>query len=233
MNNEIVVWTVSTKIFVLKDIPVNEIQSELASYIDTAFAGQKLLEFHEANYYKQYCFSGLWPIEKDGVYKSDRIYTVTIRTVDKKLAQHFLEKLRNHYTETLKGLTTEIKIVPKKIIGEMYSLTSIIEKTDKGYWKNSMNLSQFEKRLFENAVKKYNQYTKEKMNEDFQLYTSLRFLNKVPVCNSYKGIKLLGDKIHLQIADNKQAQELAYFMLGTGIGEMNSRGYGFCNFRWI
>lgn len=233
MEKEIIVWSIRAKIFIIKDIPVREIQAKIAEYIDTSFAGTELLDFHEANCYKRYCLSGLWPIEKDGVYKKDNIYTTTIRTVDKELAQYFLEKLKNHYTETIKGLTTEIKIVSKKIISELYTLTSAIVKSDQGYWKNSMSLPQFEKRLFENAVKKYNQYTGEKMDEDFQLYTNLTFLNKKPVSNNYKDIKLLGDKIHLQIADNRQAQDLAYFILGAGILEMNSRGYGYCNFRWI
>ena len=58
-------------------------------------------------------------------------------------------------------------------------------------------------------------------------------MNKKPIGVEYKEIRLLGDKLNLQIADNEMAQELAYFLLGTGIGEMNSRGYGYCNFRWI
>lgn len=49
----------------------------------------------------------------------------------------------------------------------------------------------------------------------------------------YKGITLLGDKFDLKIADNKKAQELAYFLIGTGISEMNSRGAGYCNYKYI
>jgi len=30
-----------------------------------------------------------------------------------------------------------------------------------------------------------------------------------------------------------RAQELAYMAIGTGIGEMNARGQGFVNFRWL
>ena len=73
------------------------------------------------------------------------------------------------------------------------------------------------------------------MNEDFQWYTQITFLNKKPVPLSYdsKKIKLLGDKINLKIADNKQAQELTYFMLGAGLGELNSRGAGTCNYRYL
>ena len=96
-----------------------------------------------------------------------------------------------------------------------------------------MSLEEFERRLFDNAVKKYNQYTGKKIDEDFQLYTNITFLNRKPIANQYKGIQLLGDKVNLKIADNAQAQELAYFLLGTGLCELNSRGYGYCNYRWL
>ena len=93
----------------------------------------------------------------------------------------------------------------------------------------------FEQRLFSNAVKKYKQYTGEEVNEDFQWYTQITFLNKKPIALSYdsKKITLLGDKINLKIADNKQAKELTYFMLGAGLGELNSRGAGTCNYRYL
>lgn len=38
---------------------------------------------------------GLYPIEKDGVYKKEEIYTITIRTVDVELAKYFSKELRN------------------------------------------------------------------------------------------------------------------------------------------
>ena len=49
----------------------------------------------------------------------------------------------------------------------------------------------------------------------------------------FKDITFLGDKIRLSISDNKTAQELAYMALGTGIGEINSRGAGFLGWRWL
>ena len=71
------------------------------------------------------------------------------------------------------------------------------------------------------------------MEEEFSLFTGVEFLNKCPVATEYKGIKLLGDKLRLHIADNTSAQSLAYMALGTGILEMNARGFGFVNYRWI
>lgn len=55
----------------------------------------------------------------------------------------------------------------------------------------------------------------------------------MPVPAVYKNVKLLGDKIRLSVADNEAAQNLAYMSLGTGLGEMNSRGFGFINYRWL
>ena len=61
----------------------------------------------------------------------------------------------------------------------------------------------------------------------------LEFLNEGPIVMEYKNVKLLGDKVRLQIADNDSAQKLAYMSLGTGLLEMNSRGAGFVNYRWL
>lgn len=228
------VYELKIKTYILQDIPYPQTMRTIAGFIDSSLAKREdLLELHNQNQFKQYCFSGFYPLETNGVYQADHIYTVTLRTVDAKLAEYFLKVLKDHITPKMKGLTAEIRIVPKKIIGEIYSLLPVIMKSDGGYWRNTMELEEYERRLFENAVKKYQAYIGEGIEEDFQLYTGIRFMNKKPIGVDYKEIRLLGDKLNLQIADNEMAQELAYFLLGTGIGEMNSRGYGYCNFRWI
>lgn len=228
------VYEIRLKIFLLRDIPVIKIMGEEAEFIDSALAkDSKWLEYHEKNCLKNYCMGGLYPIEKDGVYKKEEIYTITIRTVDVELAKYFSKELRNHYTESIKGLTLENRILPKKFISEIYTLTPVIMKTDKGYWRDQISINEFERLLVENLIKKYNQYTGEKIDEDFQLYTGLTFMNRKPVKVEYKGIHLLGDKVNLKISDDVRAQELAYVLLGTGIGTMNARGYGYCNYRWL
>ena len=88
-------------------------------------------------------------------------------------------------------------------------------------------------RLFANTVKQYKFFTGEQIEEDFSLYTNIRFLNKHPIVCKYKNISLLGDKLNLQIATDEKSQNLAYFVLGTGLLEGGSRGNGFCNFQWI
>lgn len=232
-KNNIKVYEIRIKVYILRDIPLQEILATEAEFIDSALAqDQRWLEYHEVNQYKNYCFAGLYTIEKEGVYKKGNIYTITLRTVNVDLARYLSNILKNHYTDVIKGLTVENRILPKKIISEIYSLTPVIQKFD-GYWKKQISIGGFERRLFENAVKKYNQYMGERIEENFQLYTNIIFLNRKPIANEYKGIRILGDKISLKIADDVQAQEMAYFLLGTGLCEMNSRGYGYCNYRWV
>lgn len=225
---------IKLQIYLLKDIPQNKIQSKITSLIDGALAKENnLLMLHNSNQYKNYCFNQPYPIEKDKLYKEGNIYTLTLRTIDKSLATFFNNKLVNEYNSELKALKADIKVIPKKQIQKIYSLTPIILKTDSGYWKGVLSIDEFEKRLKENLIKKYKFITNEKIEEAFDLYTDIEFKNKKPIATEYKGIKLLGDKVNLEVADNPIAQELAYLSLGVGICEMNARGFGFLNYQWI
>lgn len=225
---------IKLQIYLLKDIPQNKIQSKITSLIDGALAKENnLLMLHNSNQYKNYCFNQPYPIEKDKLYKEGNIYTLTLRTIDKSLATFFNNKLVNEYNSELKALKADIKVIPKRQIQKIYSLTPIILKTDSGYWKGVLSIDEFERRLKENLIKKYKFITNEKIEAAFDLYTDIEFKNKKPIATEYKGIKLLGDKINLEVADNPIAQELAYLSLGVGICEMNARGFGFLNYQWI
>nr|WP_312292420.1 CRISPR-associated endoribonuclease Cas6 [Clostridium chromiireducens] len=228
------VFQIKLKIFVLKDIPIDESQAIIGVFIDSGLSkDRKLLELHESNKFKGYCFDAPYPLEEDKIYKKDKIYTLTIRTIDKDLADFFANVLVNEFNANIKGLTSEVRILPKKHIERLYSITPAVMKNEDGYWKNKIKLDEFEKRLKVNLIKKYNSITNSKINEDFQLYSTIEFKNRKPISIKYKNIKLLGDKISLNISENETAQELAYMSLGTGIFEMNARGYGFVNYRWL
>lgn len=228
------VFQIKLKIYLLQDIHVEDSQTKLSSFIDSGLVkNQKLLKFHESNKFKGYCFDAPYPLEEDKIYKRNKIYTVTIRTIEKDLAEFFTNKLVNEFNDNIKGLTSEIRILPKKHIEKLYSITPAIMKNEDGYWKNKIKLDEFERRLKENLIKKYNSRTDIKIDEKFQLYTTIEFKNKKPISTNYKNIKILGDKISLNIAENENAQKIAYMSLGTGIFEMNARGYGFVNYRWL
>lgn len=222
------------KIYLLEDISANRIQEEVTAFIDRGFLKDvRLKELHEINTFKNYCYDMPYPIEQDLVYKKGKIYTITIRTIDNNLADYFNEVCVNNYTKSIKGLVSEIRVLPKKHLRTVYTITPLIIKTEQGYWRTSMNISEFEQRLKNNLLKKWNCLHEQKLDDDFELYTLIELTNEKPISMEYKNIKLLGDKVRLHIADNKVAQNLAYMALGTGLGEMNSRGAGFLNYRWL
>lgn len=228
------VFEISILLFLLKDIDSEEAFSNVSDFIDSGMAKvPELLELHNKNVYKNYCFNSFYPLEGNKVYKHGNTYTIQIRTVDKKLADFFNEKLVNHFNGSIKGLTSTIKILPQRYIEKLYSITPVILKNDDGYWKGKLTLTEFENRLKANLVKKYNAIMGTKVDEEFQLYTSIEFLNKKPIAFNYKGKKILGDKISINISDDKTAQELSYMALGTGILEMNARGAGYMNYKWL
>ena len=228
------VYDIKIKLYMLREIPLRQIQSKVTSFLDKGFAGDtELLQMHESNAFKNYCFDFPYQIDSDKIYHKGKIYTLTVRTIDPKLAGYFSKVCVNCYTEDMKGLSAEMRILPHKHIQTLYTLTPVILKDEKGYWQKHMSLQDFEDRLKVNLIKKWNQAQGDKLVEDFQLYTMLEFLNEVPIPMEYKNIKLLGDKIRLQIADNETAQKVAYMALGTGLLEMNARGAGFVNYRWL
>lgn len=228
------VWELALKVYLKKNIQMEESQMEISKIIDSCLIRDiNLLNFHNNNQYKNYTFSSFYPIEKNKIYLAGKVYTVTLRTVEEKLINHFQKFLENESNEMIKALTLKIKTVPKKYIERIYSITSVVAKFDNGYWRSNESVEIFEKRLKENLIKKYNNFTKQNIDEKFDIFTFMKFDNRKPIATKYKNIKMLGDKITLNVAVNDLAQDLAYFSLGTGLLEMNGRGYGYVNYKWL
>jgi len=228
------VFEISLLVFLINNINLDKSYSKIGNFIDSAMIkNPKFKKLHEKNTYKNYCFCSFYPLEKSRIYRKKSNYTIKIRTIDKEIANFFNEKLLNHYDNNIKALTSSIRIINKKPIEKIYSITPTIIKTEEGYWKNNTTLEEFERRLKENLIKKYNLINDTNINEKFTLYSTIEFKNRKPIAIVYKNNKILGDKISINITGNKIAQELAYMSLGTGILEMNARGAGYVNAKII
>lgn len=209
--------------------------NQLCYIVDKAFCiNEQLKSIHGKNTFKYYVFSRLEPIEENSIYKKDKIYTVVIRTVSEKIYNHFTTYLKDELSSSIKCLTIENSIFRKpRNINKLYSVTPVVFKNDIGYWRYKMPFDVFEKKLLFNLTRKYNLFLNENLNcDDLELYDFIKIKNVKPIAMKYKNIKLLGDRIALNICENEKAQELAYFALGVGIFEMNTRGFGFVNGIW-
>ena len=233
------VWIVTIiqirmKLYLLKDIKAERILSCVADFIDQGLMkSEEYAKLHEDNCFKPYSFNCPYPIEEDKLYKKDKIYTLTIRTINTQFAQFLAEHVVNGYTDSIKGLTAEIRIIPQKHVELLYTITPDIMRCEKGYWRDSLSIEQYEERIKVNLLKKWNDFYGEKMNEDFEFINGIEFKNKCPIKIPYKNIHLLGDKFNLYISENENAQRLANLAIGVGISELNARGMGFCNYRWL
>lgn len=222
------------KVYLLKDITKEQSLEKISEFLDKSLSfNDRFLEFHNSNKYKNYTFNSLYKLEKDGIYKEGSLYTVKIRTIDKSLLEYFKNTLANEYTEYIKGLTVKCNLIKRRHIEKLYSITPVVLKTSNGYWRGNLSFEDFERRIRENLIKKYNCFFNTKLDEEFELFHRIEFNNRKPISSNYKNIKILGDKLTLHIAENDNAQKLAYFALGTGIGEMNSRGFGYVNYKAI
>lgn len=229
------VYEYKVKIKLKEDLEYCQLAEKTSYFIDSVLTeNNEFLSYHTSTQYKGYVHDLLYPIEETGIYKKNKVYTMRIRLIEEKLVHYIMGRLSFHETKEIQGVGGKIKIIPKRDIQRIYSITPIILKSPGlGYWRGHMTLEEFEKRLKENLIKKYKFFTGKDIDESLPLYDLIEFKNKVPVKMPYKNINLLGDKIVLEVAQNHQAQELAYLALGVGLLENNSRGFGFVNFKYL
>lgn len=221
------------KIRLKEDVHYEKAAHHIAYYIDSMLGkDENFLKFHKEKIYKHYVFDLFYPFEKTKIYKAGEIYTFKIRTISQELADYFSNKLNYHKCKEFEGIGGEIKIVQKRVLDKVYSITPILLKQEQGYWKDNMTLEQFEERIKINLIKKYKIFNKLE-DENIQLYNFMEFKNSKPVRIYYKGKILLGDKLQFEVCKNEIVQDLWYMALGTGIGENNARGAGFLGYRYL
>ena len=243
------VYEMKLKIKLKKDIFLKDIATHITRFMDMNLSNNtEMYNYQSSKIYKEYSFDSLFPIEEDKIYKKDKEYFFRIRTINQKIANYFLDTLMFFQNKDMEGLTLNIRVVEKKLIEKLYTITPILMKTDEGYWQYSMTFEDFEKRLKINCLKKYLYFTQkngdlevdkellkklgEDKSDDIDLFTNIKFINKKPITIIYKGRKLVGDKIELQVANNERAQDIAYMLLGTGLLENCTRGCGFLGFKF-
>ena len=229
------IYQIRVDLYLLKDISLDMAQKRITAFIDSAIGKDDYLSrIHEENMYKYYCSNLFYPQEQDKIYKQGKIYTVTIRTISPLMAQFFTSDVFiNHYSRELKGLKVKPTIIQPKYIEQLYSIMPVVLKNDTGYWRSFMSIDEYTYRIKVNLIKKYNLLFEQELDEDFQLFDALEFINRQPIRCRYKNVNLLGDKLRLYITQDDTAQLIANMALGTGIGEMNARGFGFVNAKYI
>lgn len=226
------VFELTIKCYLTNNIKQEDVSNQIGFLLDlTLGKNEEFLKVHKSNAFKNYVFNGFYPLERKKIYKEDYIYTFQVRTIDEELAKYLKENIIKVNSECIKVLRSTIETIEFKKIAKIYSITPAIMKNDFGYWKDNISVDEYKRRIKLNLIKKYNNYMDENIEQDFELINNLKFINNKPIKFKYKNRVFLGDKIEVEIANNEQAQILAYMSLGTGILELNARGAGYINYK--
>lgn len=227
------VYELRLKVYLLKAISAFEAQQQVSQLLDQCLGSEEQWKrFHESSQLKGYSYGSLYPTEKDKVYKKGKLYTITVRTINAELASYFADELPHMESIFMKGLEIEISEVGRGFIESVYSVTPMIVKfEDCAYWRDNHSFEELQSHIRNNSFKKYSEFGEKELDEkNTAIWNQIKLINRKVIATPYKNIKMLGDKIEIKFATDYGSQEIAHMLLATGIGELNSRGFGFLTY---
>lgn len=211
-----------------QEITNDEMYRFLNNLINNAMLyDQNLREMHERNEYKFYTYSSLNPIEKDKIYKKDKIFNFNIRSINKIFLAN-LNRVLPLTEENVNIIATQIKGYSQKLITKLTTLSPVVVTIKENtYWRKEKGLAEMTSKMCKNAVRKYNQYFNAQIPEDTMFIQSIAQTNRTPIKIPYKQGNLIGNKFVMEIKTDKLSQDLAFFMKATGALEKNTIGCGY------
>ncbi len=222
--------------YLKNDIPFKESFETLSKYISYSMAlDRELKATHESKGFKHYCFGGLFPIEKEKVYKKGSNYTFTIRSLDENLIDALSNELRKNINNpNLLIVETHKKIVKQFFVSELYSATPVIVTVENGFhWtmEKDGDIMKLQKQLHDNLEKKYQDFYGEPIKAEQNFIQLLEIKNRVPqtiqIAKNDKKIRFFGNKFRIVPNEDEVSQKLVFLALGCGLGEKSSFGGGF------
>lgn len=225
-------YEIQANIYLMQNISKEDIYDKLSNFINYSFNNSQILScLHKDTGFKHFSYGGLYPIEKDGIYKADETYILTLRTYKTDIKNELIKCLDNLKNDDFVAIDVNSKDITHRDINYIDSLTPTIVTLKGGKrWQKEINTSEeLETALFKNLLRKYNHLNNlslEIKQED--VIKGIDIKSKCAIIINYKGIKFLGYKFRIYFKENMIAQELAQICEVEGMGEKNSSfGAGF------
>lgn len=200
-----------------------------------------LTVLHSEKNVKNISFSNFYPTEKDGFYKSGKVYVLRLRCFDSSVALALKKVIKESKKNLLfTVIATEIKTIKPYQIIAFTSVTPVIvifrkDNYERCWTPKEKPLLFLQDQLQNNLIKKYEKFTGEKLNMQGKSFVTLfEILNNSPAKIVYEnrdkfGRTFLGYKFKIHPDSDELSQKLAFTALACGLGEKNSLiGAGFC-----
>ena len=231
MNEKILELRIS--VYLKNDLKLNNMYEEVSKLVNYSMEGSDYLsDIHKKQKtFKHYCISGLYPTERDRIYKCDNVYNFMIRSYNTKLIKNLQKCLMNIENNMFVVMSIDLFIYNKSNIEYVDTLTPAIIIKDNLCWNiYSDDIDYFKKYIFMNLANKYNSLQGLKMNFNYDdIIKDIEIKNSHAITFDYKGIKMLSYKLRIYFHENNIDQEVANLSIAEGVGQKNSSmATGFC-----
>lgn len=227
-------YELKIKVKLSQDMNFIEVPYNIGVFINNSMLKSALLKkFHEEKFYK-YVYDTFYPIEKERVYKKDKVYSFRLRSMNIQLLNKMAMAIYNHDYNNIKAIDVDLKVHEVDKINEIYTLKPAIVTIDSKPWlKENCSIDLLMERLNNNLEKKLNQIGEECGVRDTGMFISeMEILNRFPMKYSYKSINLLGNKVKIKVNQDEFSQKKALIAIALGLGEKGSSlGAGFCDYK--
>lgn len=212
-----------------RDLESFYLTEELSKVVNRALAESSLLrKLHPINTYKFFSFDGLYPVREEG-YKKFKIYGFRIKTIDKRLASHLINGLKDLENDLLEIFDVNMESFHINHVDTLYTVTPTISVIEKNrHWiKEDYPIEMLIRKINRNIKNKYEEWFGEHIEEDHNIIDEITQTNNKIIFQKYKEGVFLTNKFIVKIKDDPLSQELGKFMFITGMLEKNSLGLGY------
>lgn len=221
------IFNLKIKVVLKQDLKNEETYEKISNLISYAMLQDKSLkEIHEKNTYKNYVFCSLYPVQKDGIYKQNQIYSFDLRGLEFTKIMKLKQVMTGFEDNYFKIIQINLQNHEQIKINKLVTLTPAIITTPKGDYDIKDDMDLVKNRILANMQKKYKNIYSTEVNIDF--IKDIKKTNRKPIKIPYKNINMLGNKFEIEVKDDPMSQNLAYLAVSIGILEKNSIGFGFC-----
>lgn len=196
-------------------------------------------DFHNQSGFKFFNFSNIFPVED---FEINSLKKLIISSPNDDLIKALYNKLKDMYYFYLKNYKMEIlkvELLRYKYCSKFITATPIVlfedNKSNKYYsFKQNPDFNFFFERLKDNAIKKYNTFNDCDFSLDSELFSGFEFGREVSIRVVKKNNKfiIIGSLWkNLEFNFTSHNKDFYRFLFENGLGEKNSLGFGFLNYR--
>ena len=234
---EVNTYEIRTKVYVLKDLLLQDSIEQVANLCDLALVKDKKMEIlHNEKTIKPYVVGNIYNCGSEiNIIKTGDVVEFIVRTISEEIRDILIKYLPNVNNSYFKAIISECSVIDRMNYNIVRTITPINTNFDNKYWRDAdVREEELIVEIINNLSRKFSLFTGIYLGQFnaetiYTLIESYRFIKDFPVYTKYKGIKLKGDLIEFKVQNNRVAQELFYLGLGCGLGLKCGRGFGCIN----